>query len=326
MAIIHTSNAINRLLSRTLMGAVIALGAPAMLAVQGAVPAVAQSVFTQVLVNDVPITNYDIDARAALLRLQGASSAQARSRAEDELIDEALQRAEARRVGISVSQAELDQALETIARRSGLSVSQLSQALGQRGVDAASFRQSIEAQILWDQVIRARFQATVRVDEQDVLAALDTRTGEEGSDLTATEYTLREIIFIVPEGAGNNTRTQRSREAAAFRSRFETCASGVSIARQLDGVVVREETRRFSGDISADLVELLDSTAVGQLTPPEADNDGIVMIAVCNKREVRSDAEARRDVESDLRSQEGVLLSRGYLRDLRASATIIRPN
>jgi peptidyl-prolyl cis-trans isomerase SurA len=50
------------------------------------------------------------------------------------------------------------------------------------------------------------------------------------------------------------------------------------------------------------------------------------MFAVCNKRDVRSDAEARRDVESELRNQEGVLLSRGYLRDLRASATILRPN
>jgi peptidyl-prolyl cis-trans isomerase SurA len=93
------------------------------------------------------------------------------------LIDEALQRAEARRLGISVTQAELDQALQTIASRSGLSVSQLGQALSQRGVDLATLRDSIEAQILWDQIIRARFQATVRVDEQDVLAALDRSTG-----------------------------------------------------------------------------------------------------------------------------------------------------
>jgi peptidyl-prolyl cis-trans isomerase SurA len=50
------------------------------------------------------------------------------------------------------------------------------------------------------------------------------------------------------------------------------------------------------------------------------------MIAVCNKREVRSDADARRDVENELRNEEGLLLSRGYLRDLRASATILRPN
>jgi hypothetical protein len=35
---------------------------------------------------------------------------------------------------------------------------------------------------------------------------------------------------------------------------------------------------------------------------------GVVMIAVCNKREVRSDADARRDVESELRNEEGVAL------------------
>ncbi|MEO0383339.1 MAG: peptidylprolyl isomerase [Pseudomonadota bacterium] len=290
-------------------------------------PAAAQSVYTAVLVNDVPISNYDINARTALLRLQGASSAQASSGAENELIDEALQRAEARRLGISVTQAELDQALQTIASRSGLSVSQLGQALGQRGVNLATLRSSIEAQILWDQVIRARFQATVRVDEQDVLAALDNRSGDEaGSELTTTEYTLRQVVFIVPEGSGSNTRDQRRREATAFRSRFESCAAGIPAARALNGVVVQSEARRFSADLSPELDGLLQETAVGRLTPPEDGPEGVVMFAVCNKRDVRSDAEARRDVESELRNEEGLLLSRGYLRDLRASATILRPN
>lgn len=84
---------------------VLALGALAMPndSALGAQSAIAQRVYTAVLVNDVPITNYDIDARAALLRLQGASSSQANARAEEELIDEALQRAEARRLGISVT-------------------------------------------------------------------------------------------------------------------------------------------------------------------------------------------------------------------------------
>lgn len=310
-----------------LLGAsVVALGAlttPAGLGL-GAQPALAQSVYTAVLVNDVPITNYDVDARAALLRLQGASSSQANARAEDELIDEALQRAEARRLGISVTQAELDGALQEIAGRSGLSVNQLGQALGQRGVDISSLRDSIESQILWSQIVRARFQATVRVDEQDVLAALDSRSGDEsGTGLTATEYTLREVIFIVPEGT---SRDQRMREAAAFRSRFESCSTGIASARQLNGVVIQDEIRRFSSDIPADLAVMFDETPVGRLTAPQPGESGVEMIAVCNKREVQSDGDARRDVESELRNEEGVLLSRGYLRDLRASATILRPS
>ena len=288
------------------------------------VPAQAQSVYTAILVNDVPITNYDINARASLLRLQGLSSARASSQAEEELINEALQRAEARRLGVSVTQAELDQALQTIASRSGLSVSQLNQALRSRGVDVASLRDSIEAQIMWDQILRARFQASIRVDEQDVLAALGDRTPEDGEDFTATEYTLREVIFVVPEGSG--IADQRMREAAAFRARFESCAAGVAAARQLTGVVVQDETRRFSSDLAPELDAILAETPVGRLTAPEANAEGVIMIAVCNKREMRSDAEARRDVESELRNQESALLSRGYLRDLRASATIIRPN
>ncbi|MBV6658863.1 MAG: peptidylprolyl isomerase [Devosiaceae bacterium] len=286
----------------------------------------AQTVYTAILVNDIPITNFDIDSRVALLRLQGASSAQARSRAEDELIDETLQRAEGRWLGISVTQAELDDAMSSIAGRSNLTTSQLNQALRQRGVDPQSLRDSIETQMLWNQIIRARFQATVQVDEQEVLAALGSRTEtEDGAGSTDTEYTLREVIFIVPSDAGAGATARREREASAFRARFESCAAGINSARQLNGVVVQEEFRRFASDLNAELQELLDETAVGRLTPPETSEEGVTLIAVCNKREIRSDAAARRDVESDLRNEEGVLLSRGYLRDLRASATIIRP-
>ena len=286
----------------------------------------AQTIFTEVLVNDVPITNFDVDARVALLRLQGVPGGEARSRAENELIDEALQRAEGERLGISVTQAELDEALASIAGRSNLTVGQLGQALRQRGVDIATLRDSIEAQILWSEIVRARFQATVRVDEQDVLAALGDRPADETEGQTATEYTLREVIFVVPEGSPEGAYAQREREAAAFRARFESCATGTSAARQLSSVVVQEEVRRFSSDVPEAVAEVLDETAVGRLTPPQRGPEGIILIAVCNKREVRSDAEARRDVESELRNEEGVLLSRGYLRDLRASATIVRPN
>ncbi|MGD1885727.1 MAG: hypothetical protein ACFB01_01075 [Cohaesibacteraceae bacterium] len=286
-------------------------------------PALSQSVYTAVLVNDAPITNYEINARAALLQVQGLGSSRAQSMAEEELINEALQRAEAQRLGISISLAELDSAVQTIASRSGLSISQLGQALRQRGSDLASLRQSIESQILWSEVVSARFRATVRVEEQDVIAALSGRTeGGENEPLTATEYTIREIIFVVPQGTSAD---QRLREASAFRSRFESCATGISSARQLTGVVVQDEIRQFSSEVSPALASALDETSVGQLTAPQAGESGVTMFAVCNKREVRSDADARRDIEDELRQEEGALLSRGYLRDLRASATIIRP-
>ncbi|MEM1286788.1 MAG: SurA N-terminal domain-containing protein [Pseudomonadota bacterium] len=303
----------------------------AMVTVAGDLPAPntasAQSVFTAITVNDTPITNFDISTRAALLRIQGLSASEASSRAENELIDEALQRAEGQRLGISVTESELESALETIAGRSNLSVSQLRQALGSRGVSFSTLRDSIEAQILWSQIVRARFQATVQVDEQDVLAALDDRSGaDESGERTATEYDLREIIFVVPEGSADAAYTRRTQEADALRSRFETCATGIDTARQLSSVVIQDEVRRFSPDLPPRLLELLEETSTGRVTTPQRVPEGVMLIAVCNRRQVQSDAQARREVENELRNEEGVLLSRGYLRDLRASATIVRPS
>ena len=286
-------------------------------------PASAQSVYTAVLVNDTPITNFDINARAALLRLQGAGSGEASRRAEEELVDEALQRSEARRLGISASAAQVERALESIAGRSNLSVGQLGQALAQRGVSISTLRDSIEAQLLWRDVIQARFRATVSVQEQDVLAALGTRDAGDG-EATVTEYTLREVIFVVPSGSPDSAFAQREREARALRERFVSCAQSIETARALTGVVVQDEQRRFSSEVNAELNEMLQETANGRLTPPNRIENGVEMIAVCDKREVRSDEGLRSEVEGEILDEEGQLLSRGYIRDLRASATIIR--
>ncbi|MEM8900375.1 MAG: hypothetical protein AAGC85_19825 [Bacteroidota bacterium] len=79
------------------------------------------------------------------------------------------------------------------------------------------------------------------------MAALDTRTGDQAEEGgTATEYALREIIFVVPEGSADAAYNRRSQEASSLRSRFETCSTGLDTARQLTAVVVQDEVRRFS--------------------------------------------------------------------------------
>lgn len=275
----------------------------------------------KVVVNSKPITSYDIKQRAGLLRLTtGRGGAAARRSAMEELIDEQLKMQEAERAGIRVSQAEVDDAYATLARRVKLSPKQLGQALRQAGVRPETLRDRLEAEIGWGQILRARFRQEVRIAESDVLAALRKKDDEETDK--SMEYRLQSVIFVIPSKSSSSFKNQRRRDAEAFRRAFNSCDQSEALAQKYREVVVRPAQLRLETELPDDLQQLVEKTPAGKATAPQSTPNGLEVFAVCEKREIESNAAARMEVEEDLRAKEGQQLSRRYLRELRSRAII----
>ncbi|WP_209003152.1 peptidylprolyl isomerase [Stappia taiwanensis] len=275
----------------------------------------------KVLVNDRPITSYDIAQRAGLIRLTtrvGGSTA--RRQATEELINDELKLLEASRRGVSVSKAEVDAAFATLASRVKLSPKKLSGVLRQSGVNPETLRDRLRAEIAWGQIIRGRFQAEVRIEEADVIAALQRDNDKDAEK--SMEYRLQSVIFVVPAKASSGQKSKRKGEAQRFRSKVSSCDQAATLAKQFREVVVMPTQLRLESELPDNLRKAVAKTAVGKLTAPESSQNGYEMIAVCDKREIASDAAARAEVEDELRNKEGQQLSRRYLRELRRKALI----
>jgi peptidyl-prolyl cis-trans isomerase SurA len=61
---------------------------------------------------------------------------------------------------------------------------------------------------------------------------------------------------------------------------------------------------------------------VGKATPPTQTSQGIEMIGVCSSKDVKSDVEARAEVESKLSMEQSKTVGADYLAELRKSAVI----
>lgn len=273
----------------------------------------------RVKVDDQPITSYDISQRTTLLRLTGVSGGE--KAAIQELIDETLQFIEAAKRGISVQDARVDLAVADIAERVQMTPSALEKALGGEGVNIATLKRRIKAQMTWQTLVqqRMRFEgASVRTsDITDALFA-----GSEGGDTKTTEYTLQQIIFIVPNGASSAAATQRRREAERFRSRFPGCDNSVEMAKQLKGVVVKSLGRRTSDQLTGPDAQDIKTTRVGQTTRPIKSEGGYDLIAVCATRDLQSNAAARVQAENKLLLEQNKDLGKEYLAELREKAVI----
>ena len=275
----------------------------------------------KVVVGNQPITNYEIAQRAKFIQLTQRVP-NATKIATDELIDEKLQVAEARKLGITVSEGEVNDAYAGIASRLKMSPDQLTKGLRSGGVDAKTFKDRLRAQIAWGKVVREKFRATVTVSEQDVIAALQNKLEPGAEKSTTTEYDLSQVIFVVPANASAGVAAQKQREAEQLRGRFASCAEGLPFARGLSGVVIKPLGRRMQSDLSDENVKMLDELAVGRLTPPQKTDNGFEMVALCNKRVLKSDAAARAEIEGELLDEKGSLMSRRYLHELKRNAVI----
>ncbi|MGH6922888.1 MAG: SurA N-terminal domain-containing protein [Propylenella sp.] len=284
-----------------------------------AMPAFAQSAI-KILVNDQPITSYDIQQRTAMVRAFTRGQ-QGEKAAIEQLIDERLMLQEAARRRVDVSDAELDAELAARARSANLSAAQFEQAMRQSGFDPQTFKTFLRANMAWTQILRSRFRATVNITEQDVAAALTEREAP-AEQRTATEFLVQQIIFIVPQGAATGVEAQQRKEAAAFRDAFQGCDQSLQQASGKPGVVVKAPVRREEGQLGADLKAKLAALDVGGVTEPEKVAEGIQLLAICAKEEIAGQTEAAVEARQEITSERGQLLARRYLRDLRSDAVI----
>ncbi|MDQ0315625.1 SurA N-terminal domain-containing protein [Amorphus orientalis] len=284
-------------------------------------PAFAQTRI-ELVVNDEPITNYAIDQRAKLVRLTGGGGRNPRSEAQEQLIEETLQMQEAKRNGVRVPDAQVNSAFADIAQRVKLSPSNFEKALLQNGVNPQTLKDRLRTQIAWAQVVRSRYSSSRSLTEQDLIATLREKGSEAAKDIT--EYQLDRVIVVVPKNASGGEASRAQAKARQLRSRFTSCADGLSLARELQGVVVKSVGRRLANELPDEMQATIEETSVGRLTPPEKSDEGYVMIAVCAKETVRSTEAAIQEVQQEIAGEEGELFSRQYLRNLRKDAVIER--
>jgi peptidyl-prolyl cis-trans isomerase SurA len=271
-----------------------------------------------VVVNGEPVTALDIEQRSKLIQLS-THKVPSRQEVIDELINEKLKVREAKKFGLDISASEVDGAYASMASRMRYTPEQLTQTLASSGVNAATLKARIKADLAWPQLVRGRYQSSLQIGEKDLLSAMETKS----DDTVGHDYTLRPVLFLVPPGSPDTFIEGRKREAEALRGRFQGCEDGLNFARALKDVAVREQVVRSSADLPAELRKVLDGIEVGRLTPPETTKFGIEMFAICAKKESSADnTPGKRQARESVMAQRYEQRSKQYLQELRRGAML----
>jgi peptidyl-prolyl cis-trans isomerase SurA len=281
----------------------------ATLLVAAAAPALAQNV--AVTVNGTPITDVQISQRVKLFTLEGNSGGQ--RGATEQLITEAIQMSEAKRLNIAVSNAQVDEALLQVARNINMSQDRLQQMMGQAGVNLETLRDRLRAAIAWNAVTEQVIAPQVQISD----LALDQQAAGQVEAYQSFDYILKEIIFV---GSGSSGRTG---QANSYRSRFAGCDTAVDASLAYTDAAVVDIGRRHATQLPEAIAKELAGLNVGGITKPRTVETGVSMLAICEKTQ----AEDLTFIKGDLRAEAGNEALGGqveaYLARLRAQAKII---
>ncbi|WP_455477451.1 SurA N-terminal domain-containing protein [Bartonella sp. B41] len=285
-------------------------------------PSFAQTVIV-VKVNGSPITNYDIQKRIAFLRLQ-QKQGDLSAKAKNELIDEALKNIEVERRNIEVSDDEVNNAFENFAAQNNIDIDQLNQILTQSDITVQHFKDYIRGQIGWGRLVNARYQAETGVlTEQDAVYRVLKNGGVKPS---TNEYTLQQIIFVIPAHRRSKIFEKRQREANNFRARFQGCANTKKQAEGILDITIRNLGKFLEPQLPEKWEKDIHATPVGKMTQLRETSYGIEALAICKIKKVSDDHVARlmfflQDNQKK-NPQKLENLSEKYLKELRQTAHI----
>jgi peptidyl-prolyl cis-trans isomerase SurA len=279
--------------------------------------ALAQEVAITVLVNDDPISDYDIAQRERFLALttKAQPGPELKKKATDMLIDERLQIQEGRKLGITPDEEDVSTVVSDMASKNNLDEAGLTTALGRAGVNIKTLKDRIGAQLVWQGVVRQKFRREVQIGEIDVDRALE----EEGSGDSSVQ--VRQVSLALPRNADPRSVAAKIAAAEALRSRFNGCASVTDLARSVEGATVRTLQEQQTTTLSQPARLLVQNAKVGQMTPPTVMRAAIELYAVCGAR-VTADTQVREKTQRKLMNDEMLIRAERLLRDLRQDAFI----
>jgi peptidyl-prolyl cis-trans isomerase SurA len=236
------------------------------------------------------------------------------------LVDEKLQLQEAKRLGQTPSDAEVDQAVTTVAQRNRTTGPELLNYLSQRGLNPATLREQLRAQVAWLKVLGREVRPRIVVTQEQIDLAMKRSAARAGD----RELLISEILLPVYSRGQEASVTEDARGLIAT---LRGGASFAALARQVSA----SASAQNGGDlgwvrvsaITPDLRDQIEALPVGQISDPIVSPAGVHIFQVRDQRAVAAAATAdRAAVEQSIEQEQIERQSTRYLRDLRRDAFV----
>ena len=250
-------------------------------------PIHAQVVGIAAIVNEEVISALDVENRLRfnLMSANLADNSQNRRRLKSQvlltLVDEKLQMQEAKRLNISINDAEISEGERILETQNNLPTGSLKEFLRSRGLDESTLLAKIRSEIAWGKVLRRRILAHIDISDEEVDEVLNRLQSRRG-----TEQRLVSEIFLAvdsPDQAENVHQlalrlVRQIREGSRFAAVAQQFSQGVTSRVGGDIGWVGE------GELARELEQALTGLSAGKVSNPISSPAGYYILFLRDRR------------------------------------------
>tara|TARA_A100001011_G_scaffold116043_1_gene122517 strand:+ start:3023 stop:4243 length:1221 start_codon:yes stop_codon:yes gene_type:complete len=149
------------------------------------------------IVNDSVVLKSELNNKLAAINLEGVSRlevAKLKRNILDQLIEESLLEQAASRLGIYISDIDLQNRIKLIAQNQNLTVLQLKEAVEAQNMSYLKYLKNLKKRIQIEELFRTQFTARAYVSEEEIQSYLKNNDGIEGIDniISVREYLIED--------------------------------------------------------------------------------------------------------------------------------------
>ena len=286
------------------------------------------------LVGDDLILQSEVEDRAAPLLADIANIAnpaerEARTNAIrrevlERLIDDQMLAQQATELKLTVSNDEIDRAVEQIKKDYGIDDAQLKDELRKQGMTMPVYRMNTKREILKYRVLNIAVGSKINVGDSEVQSYYDRHMKSANIQVRASH-----IFIAIPEDADNATLLDREKLAKSLLARVQSGEDFAKLAREYSQDA---GTRAEGGDLGfigrdilpKPLEELVFSMNVGEVKGPVRADRGFHIIKLVDKRAKDSKpfADVQDEIRVRLRQREMERQTKIYLGELRKKVLV----
>ncbi len=201
----------------------------------------------------------------------------------ERLVLRKLQIQRAFQTGIRVSDADVDQAITTLAQQNGMTIMQMRQVLEADGEDFSEFRRSIGEEIMTER-LRQRV-----VNNMDPITDTEIEILLASEDFAGGEYHISHIMLNLPEGATPRQAEDIARQAEDIHAQLEGgldfASAAISYSQSQEALDGGEVGWRDLNSVPREFADAIRNLRAGQFTVPIRSPAGFHIVRVNDYRD-----------------------------------------
>ena len=278
-------------------------------------------------VGSLPITLYDLKQEVKLLsilnpgKLENESIEDLQSLGIESLTIKKIKEQEIKKNKLDDTEDEefIEYEISRVLKSLNMDKPALERVFAENQLEISDLKNHISIEIKWNRLVYGMYQNKIKIDEESVNKKVEEYSMKENS---YDEYFLSEIIVPVSDSQNPNDVYQKVK-SRLFSEKFENVAREISISQTRDagGEVgwVNEKT------IAEIVIKKIKDLNVGEITSPILIPEGIMIIKLNNKREIKNEInkdQLKRKIILNERDKILATYSKMYLNKLKSNTMI----